>query len=55
MIQEKEGEIKLMQEKISSMLLSDSHFKQRQEALDADRAERKKELSKYLCIKNTYS
>ncbi len=47
MIQEKEGEIKLMQEKISSMLLSDSHFKQRQEALDADRTERKKELSKY--------
>ena len=46
MIQEKEGEIKLMQEKISSMLLSDSHFKQRQEALDADRTERKKELSK---------
>lgn len=47
MIQEKEGEIKLMQEKISSMLLSDSHFKQRQESLDNDRSERKKELSQY--------
>ena len=47
MIQEKEGEIKLMQEKISSMLLSDSHYKQRQEALDADKAERKKELAQY--------
>ncbi len=47
MIQEKEGEIKLMQEKISSMLLSDSHFKSRQEALDAEKALRKKELSQY--------
>ena len=47
MIQEKEGEIKLMQEKISSMLLSDSHYKQRQEALDEDRASRKQELSHY--------
>ncbi len=47
MIQEKEGEIKLMQEKISSMLLSDSHYKQRQDALTADRAERKKELDHY--------
>ena len=47
MIQEKEGEIKLMQEKISSMLLSDSHYKQRQEALNADKDARKKELSHY--------
>ncbi|MBP3568540.1 MAG: chromosome segregation protein SMC [Lachnospiraceae bacterium] len=47
MIQEKEGEIKLMQEKISSMMLRDSHYKQRQDALAADRAERKKELDHY--------
>ena len=47
MIQEKEGEIKLMQEKISSMLLSDSHYKQRQDALDADKDARKKELAHY--------
>lgn len=47
MIQGKEGEIKLMQEKISSMLLSDSHFKQRQDSLDAEKAARKKELSEY--------
>ncbi len=47
MIQEKEGEIKLMQEKISSMLLSESHFNQRQEALSADRDVRKKELAQY--------
>lgn len=47
MLQGKEGEIKLMQEKISSMLLSDSHFKQRQESLDAEKEERKKELSQY--------
>jgi len=47
MIQEKEGEIKLMQEKISSMLQSESHFNQRQEALSADRDVRKKELAQY--------
>jgi len=47
MIQEKEGEIKLMQEKISSMLLSESHFKQRQDALNADKDARKKELAHY--------
>lgn len=47
MLQGKEGEIKLMQEKISSMQLSDSHFKQRQESLDAEKEERKKELSQY--------
>ena len=47
MIQGKEGEIKLMQEKISSMLLSDSHYKQRQDALDEERETRKKELSQY--------
>ncbi len=47
MIQEKEGEIKLMQEKISSMMLSDSHYKQRQDALNADRDARKQELAQY--------
>ena len=46
-IQEKEGEIRLMQEKISSMIFSDSHYKQRQEALSADSEERKKDLSRY--------
>ena len=46
-IQEKEGEIKLIQEKISSMLFSDSHYKQREEALAADCEERKKDISKY--------
>ncbi|MBP3569421.1 MAG: chromosome segregation protein SMC, partial [Lachnospiraceae bacterium] len=47
MIQEKEGEIKLMKEKISSMQLSESHFNQRQEALNADHDARKKELTQY--------
>ncbi len=47
MIQEKEGEIRLMQERISSMRLSDSHYKQRQDALAADKDARKTELARY--------
>lgn len=47
MLQGKEGEIKLMQEKISSMLLNDSHFKQRQKSLDDEKEARKSELSRY--------
>ncbi len=47
MVQEKEGEIRLMQEKISSIRMSDSHFKQRYEALLADSDAKEQELTKY--------
>jgi len=47
MVQEKEGEIRLMQEKISSIQMSDSHFKQRYDALLADTQEKETELARY--------
>ena len=47
MVQEKEGEIRLMQEKISSIQVSDSHFKQRYDALLADSESKEAELSRY--------
>ncbi|MBE5950313.1 MAG: chromosome segregation protein SMC [Lachnospiraceae bacterium] len=47
MVQEKEGEIRLMQEKISSIQISDSHFKQRYDALLAETQAKEEELSRY--------
>ena len=47
MIQEKESDILIKQEKITNLQLSDSHFNQRLEALLADVAARQKELNRY--------
>ncbi len=47
MVQEKEGEIRLMQEKISSIQITDSHFKQRYDALMADTEAKEAELARY--------
>ncbi len=44
MLQEKEGEIRLMQEKIASIQLSDSHYQQRQKTLVVDQTTKKEEL-----------
>lgn len=44
LIQEKEGEIRLMQEKIASIQLSDSHYQQRQKILLMDQTTKKEGL-----------
>ena len=44
MIQEKEGEIRLMQEKIISIQLSNEHYQQRQQSLLIEQTTKKKEL-----------
>lgn len=44
LIQEKEGEIRLMQEKIASIQLSDSHYQQRQKMLLMDQTTKKEGL-----------
>lgn len=44
LIQEKEGEIRLMQEKIASIQVSDSHYQQRKSVLLADQTTKKEEL-----------
>lgn len=44
MIQEKEGEIRLMQEKITSIQLSNEHYQQRQQSLLIEQTTKKKEL-----------
>ncbi len=46
MMQEKEGEIRLMEEKITSIQLSDAHYQQRQMTLVTEQTMKKEELMK---------
>ena len=47
MIQEKEGEIRLMEEKISSIQLSEAHYQQRQMTLVTEQTMKKEELMEW--------